>query len=95
MKLETSGHRGPDSPQSPSIDINTTKQHQNNELLPSQPNTTAAAVPSLQVPDKLEITDIVTLWERGLGDIPPICEWEPEDKIRNRNHLETLFKVCI
>lgn len=95
-KPDTSGQHDPDSPQS-LHSIDQSKQH-NTEKLSS--TTTAAStatttLPPLTVPDNLEITDIVTFWERGLGDLPPISEWEPEDKLRNREPLETLFKVRI
>ena len=94
-KSDTSGQQNPDSPRS-HHSIEQSKQENTEKISNTTATGTTAAtttLPSLTIPDNLEITDIVTFWERGLGDLPPISEWEPEDKIRNREPLEILFKV--
>ena len=48
---------------------------------------------SFRVPEDLSIHEMINFWERGFGDTPSPNEWEHEDKIRNRESLEIVFKV--
>ncbi|XP_066928800.1 uncharacterized protein [Clytia hemisphaerica] len=45
------------------------------------------------IPQDLTILEVIELWEKGLNDIPPILDWDVEEKIQYRSKLEDIFKV--
>lgn len=52
-----------------------------------------SSVGVFSIPEDLTIGEIVVLWERGINNLPPVVEWDVEEKSQHRDRLAVFFKV--
>ena len=45
------------------------------------------------LPKKVTALDVIYLWENGLGDMPPLCQWTPAQKASQRSKISRWNKV--
>ena len=46
-----------------------------------------------QLPRKVNARDIINFWERGFGDMPPVAQWSPLQKFRQRSKISRWSKI--
>lgn len=45
------------------------------------------------LPKKVTALDVIYLWENGLGDMPPLCQWTPTQKASQRSKISRWNKI--
>ena len=45
------------------------------------------------LPKKVTALDVIYLWENGLGDMPPLCQWTPAQKASQRSKISRWNKI--
>lgn len=45
------------------------------------------------LPKKVNALDVIYLWENGLGDMPPLCQWSPAQKASQRSKISRWNKI--
>ena len=45
------------------------------------------------LPEKVNALDVIYLWENGLGDMPPLCQWSPAQKANQRSKISRWNKI--
>ena len=45
------------------------------------------------LPKKVTALDVIYLWENGLGDMPPLCQWTPSQKASQRSKISRWNKI--
>lgn len=45
------------------------------------------------LPKKVTALDVIYLWENGMGDMPPLCQWTPTQKASQRSKISRWNKI--
>lgn len=49
--------------------------------------------PEFILPKRVSALDVIYFWENGLGDMPPVCQWTPQQKASQRSKISRWNKI--
>ena len=74
-------------------DLPNSPESQRISTSPAEYDSTSGKASEFILPNNVSALDVIYLWENGLGDMPPICQWTTPQKASQRSKISRWNKI--
>lgn len=75
-------------------DLNTNQpESADDDSVDSKVTSPTGPPPEFILPKRVSALDVIYFWENGLGDMPPVCQWTPQQKASQRSKISRWNKI--